>query len=34
MKQRWLGLLAPLAALPMALGPGVGAATGWKTLEL
>jgi hypothetical protein len=34
MKKRWLGLLAPLAALPIALGSGAGAATGWKTIGL
>jgi hypothetical protein len=31
MKKRWLGLLAPLAALPIALGSGAGAATAWRT---
>jgi hypothetical protein len=30
MKKRWLGL-APLAALPIALGSGAGAATAWRT---
>jgi hypothetical protein len=32
MTRRWLGLLAPLAALPIALGSGAGAATGWRTI--
>jgi hypothetical protein len=32
MKKRWLALLAPLAALPIALDSGAGAVTGWKTL--
>jgi hypothetical protein len=33
MKKRcgWMGLLAPLAALPMALGSQAGATTSWQT---